>query len=328
MLLPYALIRTGLVATVVVTAVLGSGRPAAAVAHGEAVPDGRYAFSARVTSLGIPVAGGGTRDSWCSGALIASRWVVTAGHCFRDEDGTRVSRTTARETVVVVGRTDLTSRTGQEAHVTAVRQAPGTDIALVELDRDIDGVSPLALSRTEPSIGEVVRLTGYGLTRVGGRPPDSLRTGRVGVDAVGATTVEVSGRSPRRDTSACPHDSGAPYFREPEGGGPQLVAVVSGGPSCPHEGRDTAARVDTAADWIIATIGAAPGAGVQAYAEEAIAAAVLALAVLVVVLTRRRETAQRARFAHSRDEPSWSVPPSTGSVTDATVGTERARWRP
>jgi secreted trypsin-like serine protease len=292
-MLPYALVRAGLVAAVVVTAVLGAGRPAGAVARGEAVADGKYAFSARVTSLGIPVAGGGTRDSWCSGALIASRWVITAGHCFRNEDGMRVSHTAARETVVIVGRTDLTSRTGQEAHVTAVRQAPGTDIALVELDRDINGVSPLALSRTEPSIGEVVRLTGYGLTRVGGRAPDRLRTGRVGIDAVGATTVEVSGRSPRRDTSACPHDSGAPYFRQPQGGGPELVAVVSGGPSCPHEGADTAARVDTAADWIIGTMGAAADAGFRAYAEEAFAAALLAIAVLVVVVIRRRGTAKR-----------------------------------
>ena len=287
MLSPCAPARVSLVAAVAITAVLGAGRPAGAVAHGEAVADGSYAFSARLTSVGIPVAGGGTRDSWCSGALIASRWVITAGHCFRDQDGMRVSRTVARETVVIVGRTDLTSQTGQEAHVTAVRQAPGTDIALVELDRNINGVSPLALSRSKPSIGEVVRLTGYGLTGVGGRAPDRLRTGRVGVDAVGATTVEVSGRSPRPDTSACPHDSGAPYFREPEGGRPQLVAVVSDGPSCPHAGADTAARVDTAVDWIIATMGV-PGASFQAYAGEAFAAAMLAIAVLVVVLVRRR----------------------------------------
>jgi secreted trypsin-like serine protease len=286
-MLPYASVRAGLVAAVVVATVLGAGRPAAAVAHGEAVADGRYAFAARLTSVGIPVAGGGTRDSWCSGALIATRWVITAGHCFRDEDGVRVSRTVARETVVIVGRTDLTGRTGQEAQVSAVRQAPGTDIALVELDRDVNGISPLALARTEPSIGEVVRLTGYGLTRIGGRAPDRLRTGRVGIDAVGATAVEVSGRSPRRDTSACPHDSGAPYFREPAGGGPQLVAVVSGGPSCPHEGADTAARVDTAADWIIGTMGAPPGAGLRSYAG-ALTAALLALAVLVVLLVRRR----------------------------------------
>ena len=89
--------------------------PASAIAHGEDAADGAYRFSVRLTMTGLPAAGGGTRDSWCSGALIAPRWVITAGHCFRDADGRRVSRTVARRTSVTVGRTDLGSRGGYQS---------------------------------------------------------------------------------------------------------------------------------------------------------------------------------------------------------------------
>ncbi len=40
-----------------------SARPAAAFAHGTDAPDGDYRFSVLLTMTGLPVEGGGTRDS-------------------------------------------------------------------------------------------------------------------------------------------------------------------------------------------------------------------------------------------------------------------------
>ncbi|MEU4220033.1 trypsin-like serine protease [Actinoplanes sp. NPDC026623] len=231
----------------------GAG-PASAIAYGEDVPDGDYPFSVRLAMTGLPAAGGGTRDSSCSGALVAPAWVITAGHCFRDEDGTHVSRTVARRTTATVGRTDLDGGGGHEIEVVEVHQADGADVALARLADPVADVEPLRIATAAPRPGERVRLTGYGRTeRTGEENAGRLQTGSFTVGAVGETLTEFSGRAPRRDTSACRHDSGGPYFRE-RSGGPELVAVVSTGPGCPHPGADLGARTDTLRGWITATV--------------------------------------------------------------------------
>jgi len=222
-------------------------QPAAAIAHGDHVPAGKYGFATKLTMTGIPTTDGGTRDSWCSGALIAPRWVITAGHCFRDAAGKRVSHT-------VADRTTATLK-GKQAVVIAAYQAPDDDdVALAELDSPITGVAPIRLGATPPRVGDVLRLTGYGLTtgdESAGSP--GLRTGLFVVGQVRDSVLDVSGRRPRRDTSACLHDSGGPYFSEAKDGTATLRAVVSTGPGCPHPGADFAARTDQLGSWIAYT---------------------------------------------------------------------------
>jgi secreted trypsin-like serine protease len=278
---------TAVVAVAVLVALLPAD-PASAIAYGKDVADGAYRFSVRLTMTGLPADGGGTRDSWCSGALIASRWVITAGHCFRDGDGERVGRTVARSTTATVGRTDLRSRTGQQAEVVAVHQAENADVALAELGAAVTGIEPLRVGSSPPAAGEVVRLTGYGLTDgAESATTDRLQTGRFTVGRVGAAQIETSGRAPREQTSPCPHDSGGPYFRERPDGTAELVAVVSSGPRCPHPGPDVSARTDILADWIAGTVASdadPPGwlpAGIGA------GALILLLTALLPVLRRR-----------------------------------------
>ncbi|GAA4439001.1 S1 family peptidase [Phytohabitans houttuyneae] len=241
------------------TAVLGAvtlalaahAAPANAIANGEEVPIGKYRFSVKLTMTGIPTADGGRRNSACSGSLISPEWILTAGHCFRDANGVRVERPVADLTTATVGRTDLSGTGGYVATVIAVRQSPTNDVALAKIDRQITDIRPLWLPRVAPKVGDVLRLTGYGsITSQNPTPSTRLRTGHLQVTTVNATTLGMTGYAPQRDTTPCPYDSGGPFFVERVHGRPEVVAVVSSGPSCPHVLDETTARIDVIVPWI------------------------------------------------------------------------------
>ncbi|MFI6078662.1 S1 family peptidase [Actinoplanes sp. NPDC051343] len=230
--------------------------PAHAVANGLDANDGAYPFATRLSMTGLPDQSGGTRDSSCSGALIASRWVITAGHCFRNLDGQRVNHPVARRTTATIGRTQVTGTGGHVLDVVAVVQSSTTDVALAELASNVTDITPIQVTAETPTPGEVVRLAGFGLTsdQDPRSLPSRLQTGLFTVDNIGSSLLETSGHQPALDTSPCLHDSGAPYFRESGNGRPTLVAVVSSGPSCPHRGEDYSARADNIGGWINSTV--------------------------------------------------------------------------
>ena len=250
------LIGAAFVAAVTSAAIVGSTGTAHAIANGAPVPDGQYSFSTKLTMTGIPNPDGTTRDSACSGALIDQKWIVTAGHCFHDVNGNRVSGPQPYDaTTATVGRADLSSTSGHVVNVVDVRQAPVGDVALGLLAGPVTDVTPLPLAAAAPKAGAILRLTGWGATSsVNPVPVTHLMTGQVKVKRVNGTSVLVTGYAPSRKTSACLWDSGAPYFSESSGGTAALISVESDGPACPHSQEETTTRIDRNADWIRQTI--------------------------------------------------------------------------
>ncbi|MGW4482678.1 S1 family peptidase [Amycolatopsis sp. NPDC004368] len=243
-------VRAALTAAVLLP--LLTAGPALAVADGSDVPAGQFGFTAKLTMASIPRPDGSTYTSFCSGALVSPTWLITTGHCFHDAQRNRVSGPVPYPTTVTLGLVDEAKEAGVTRKATQVLQSAENDVALVQLDSAVSGITPLTVNRVVPAAGQRLTLAGWGShTAKNPVPSAKLQQGTVQISSVGSTTVAVHGVAPSPTTSACVYDSGAPYF-VPSGSGGQLISVETTGPDCPHTSAETTSRVDVIADWIAA----------------------------------------------------------------------------
>lgn len=186
----------------------------------------------------------------CTATLVAPRRLLTAGHC--------VSHVTPGETVVRIGGARYVAarvaRHPRYQYLTPDFPAePYRDVGLVELDRDVAGVTPVPIARHRVPAGATVELTGYGtgtpdepgnygvlrratlVVRSAGVCRQELGRAASGQgeqyrDRVMLCTQDPDGRRPF--VSGCFGDSGAPLTRRTPRGRTVLVGVDSWGVAC------------------------------------------------------------------------------------------------
>lgn len=213
-------------------------------------PDADHAFTARL-EIGDEEDGRA-----CSGALVATSWVLTAASCFAEDLATGLPPAAGAPpmtTVATIGRADLTTDSGQERDVVELVPHESRDLVLARLFGPVPEIEPAELAASPPTAGSELVVPGYGRTATEWAPLQR-HAGTFVVDSVSGGDIAITGQD---GAAICAGDAGGPALQM-TADGPRLAAVNSrswqGGcfGSDPTETRTGAleVRVDDVADWI------------------------------------------------------------------------------
>ena len=156
----------------------------------------------------------------CSGVLLGSGELLTAGHCLSERPASIVVGSLCEP---VSGRSPMLAMAGFRG----VRKPAPNDAAVVEVP---DMTPSILVDHAQPTSGRAV-VWGYGVDQAVGRPEcePSAYNGSLVRCGMGRCLQAA------RETQLCGGSSGAPVFVETASGW-ALTGVVSGGPRCGHPG--------------------------------------------------------------------------------------------
>jgi hypothetical protein len=174
----------------------------------------------------------GSRGNFCTGAMIASKIVLTAAHCVQPGSDYKIVEYGADKQPSLQDVKSVAIHPGFNMQAMLAHRATA-DVALLQLDAPAKGKAPAALGAPNVPIivGSRFTIAGIGVTvRGDGKSGGAIRvagliaTGRPGTLQI--RLVDPMGQGTRDGLGACTGDSGGPVFEDKQTG-PAIIGVVS-----------------------------------------------------------------------------------------------------